>query len=65
MKVGDIVHLKSDGPKMTVQCTVKGNPNGDIKCTWFTKRQTTTNESIFDGPFREIFKEEQLILHKE
>ena len=33
IKVGDVVKLKSGGPKMTVEST-KSNPAG-VLCTWF------------------------------
>jgi uncharacterized protein YodC (DUF2158 family) len=38
-KVGDIVQLKSGGPKMTV-VDVERAPRGQlqVRCTWFTKQ---------------------------
>ena len=32
LEIGDIVELKSGGPKMTV---TEINVNGEIRCTWF------------------------------
>jgi len=41
LKVGDVVRLKSGGPKMTVE-DVKPNPAGII-CTWFGEAEITSS----------------------
>jgi uncharacterized protein YodC (DUF2158 family) len=35
---GDIVRLKSDGPKMTVK-SATGGPNGNVVCQWFAGKK--------------------------
>lgn len=50
LKVGDVVHLKSGSPQMTV--TKTDNLNGPkISCSWFVKS---------DGPFKDNFPEDSL-----
>ena len=41
LKVGDVVQLKSGGPKMTIADT-KPNPAG-ILCTWFDKAEVKSS----------------------
>lgn len=45
-KRGDIVHLNSGGPQMTVQepAADEGDP---VKCVWFTSDDTTVLEQYF------------------
>jgi len=61
-KIGDIVQLKSGGPKMTVHelgrsmrvQNVGGNYNGKVKCGWFNGSET--NWETFHQDALEIFK---------
>ncbi len=41
LKVGDVVQLKSGGPRMTVVCT-KSNPAG-ASCTWFDQAEAKSS----------------------
>jgi len=52
-KIGDVVTLKSGGPKMTIN-----NIDTNICCTWFNQ---ITN-SNYEGPLEADFKEDQLLL---
>ena len=41
--VGDVVRLKSDGPKMTV---IGADEEGRITCKWFTRAGKTKEEAF-------------------
>ena len=65
-KVGDVVRLKTGGPRMTI----KGEMTDDnekwtrIMCTWFVEKHDcwVTKETQFEGPYEADFTEEQLII---
>jgi uncharacterized protein YodC (DUF2158 family) len=39
IKVGDVVQLKSGGPRMTV---TSQHPDGDLRCEWFSDGKLST-----------------------
>jgi len=50
-KVGDVVVLKSGGPKMTIEKIEQSNSNNtDVKCVWFNHLQGG-DEQLKDGKF--------------
>jgi len=61
-KIGDVVQLKSGGPKMTVHQLEKsarvgnagGNYNGKVKCAWFDG--TDSKWETFHQDTLDIFK---------
>lgn len=53
LKMGDVVKLKSGGPKMTI-CGIKEEDRSAINCVWFA--------SDYDGPFYNSFFESNLEL---
>ena len=55
LKVGDVVKLKSGGPKMTIANT-KSNPAG-ILCTWFDEAEVKS--SRFPAKALELVKKPQ------
>ena len=58
-KLGDIVTLKSGGPKMTIGEIV--GVNGNANCTWFFIIKTDSDLK-YDGPFSANFNIAQLEL---
>lgn len=47
LKIGDVVRLKSGGPKMTVDgqvSTVRGAPSGRWYCVWFDGTERRSGE---------------------
>lgn len=62
--VGDVVQLKTGGPKMTVEA-VDGN---GVKCAWFSLAASFHADSAaaatrerWDGPFRDTFAAAALV----
>jgi uncharacterized protein YodC (DUF2158 family) len=52
--VGDVVRLKTGGPKMTVQRIGSGtDANAVVRCTWFEKSDEVGKE--WAGPFNAEF----------
>jgi len=51
-KVGDVVVLKSGGPKMTIEKIEPSNSNNaeSVKCVWFNHLQDG-DEQLKDGKF--------------
>lgn len=54
LKTGDIVCLKSGGPKMTVQSTNSGAFGGQVSCTWFDGKNLKTG--VFEAGSLEFAK---------
>ena len=54
LKVGDVVVLKSGGPKMTIFSIVEN----DICCVWFIQN----GDVSYSGPYSREFKYDQLDL---
>ena len=53
LKIGDVVILKSGGPKMTVTAT---SANG-VNCTWFCECESS---GVYEGPTISQFAEKSL-----
>lgn len=47
LQVGDVVMLKSGGPKMTVSAL---NNNGSVRCAWFNMNDQTVALGARDFP---------------
>lgn len=53
MKIGDVVQLKTGGPRMTVEHV--SDVTGFVRCVWFVERSTG-----WDGPYRSVFDRDHL-----
>ena len=58
-KKGDVVRLKSGGPRMTVQSVGNFTLIEDgVKCVWFSDKKEL-KEEVFDAAVLEVIEEEQ------
>ncbi len=52
-KLGDVVRLKSGGPKMTVEKKLSST-TGEVSCAWFNEKEKDVQRDIFR---REVLEE--------
>ena len=56
MEIGDVVHLKSGGPKMTVEIITEAMAGMVIRCVWFDGQEL--KRGIFPAATLEVAEDE-------